>query len=74
MWAGIGASLLTGAFTFLGPLLFGAADFYGAFAGIFLGLVWLSYVTQLFLVGAAWVAVRADARTVDDTGQPPSST
>jgi membrane protein len=63
VWVGLGASVLTGAFTYVGPLLFGAADLYGAFAGIFLGLVWLSYVTQLFLVGAAWVAVRADDRS-----------
>jgi membrane protein len=62
-WVGLGASVLTGAFTLAGPVLFGSADLYGAFAGIFLGLVWLSYVTQLFLVGAAWVAVRADDRS-----------
>ena len=62
-WVGLGASALTVAFTHAGPLVFGAADLYGAFAGIFLGLLWLSYVTQLFLVGAAWVAVRADERS-----------
>jgi membrane protein len=63
VWVGLGASVLTGAFTLAGPVLFGSADLYGAFAGIFLGLVWLSYVTQLFLVGAAWVAVRAGDRS-----------
>ena len=62
-WVGMGASVLTVTFTHAAPLLFGAADLYGAFAGIFLGLLWLSYVTQLFLVGAAWVAVRADERS-----------
>jgi membrane protein len=62
-WAGVGASALTATFAFAGPILFGSADLYGAFAGIFLGLVWLSSITQLFLVGAAWVAVRADARS-----------
>jgi membrane protein len=62
-WAGLGASVLTGVFTLASPVLFGSADLYGALAGIFLGLVWLSYVTQLFLVGAAWVAVRADERS-----------
>ena len=63
VWVGLGASVLTVAFTHLAPIVFGAADLYGAFAGIFLGLLWLSYVTQLFLVGAAWVAVRADERS-----------
>jgi membrane protein len=58
-WVGLGASILTGAFTHVGPALFGSADLYGTFAGVILGLVWLSYVTQLFLVGAAWVAERA---------------
>jgi membrane protein len=62
VWVGMGASALTVAFTHAGPLLFGAADLYGAFAGVFLGLLWLSYVTQLFMLGAAWVAVRADER------------
>jgi membrane protein len=62
-WVGLGASVLTATFALAGPVLFGSADLYGAFAGIFLGLVWLSSVTQLFLVGAAWVAVRADERS-----------
>ena len=62
-WVGLGASVLTGAFALAGPVLFGSADLYGTFAAIFLGLVWLSYVIQLFLLGAAWVAVRADDRS-----------
>ena len=62
-WVGLGASLLTGAFSLVGPLLFGSADLYGALAGIFLGLLWLSYLSQLFLVGAAWVAIRVEARS-----------
>jgi membrane protein len=62
-WVGLGASVLTATFALAGPILFGSADLYGAFAGIFLGLVWLSSITQLFLVGAAWVAVRADERS-----------
>jgi len=61
-WAGLGASVLTGIFALAGPVLFGSADLYGAFAGVFLGLLWLSYVTQLFLVGATWVAVRTEDR------------
>lgn len=72
-WVGLGASVLTGAFSLAAPLLFGSADLYGAFAGIFLGMAWLSYVTQLFLVGAAWVAVRADERSAR-AGAPQSTT
>lgn len=72
-WVGLGASLLTASFTLAGPVLFGSADLYGAFAGAFLGLVWLSYMTQLFLVGAAWVAVRADERSAR-AGVPGSTT
>ena len=63
VWVGLAASVLTGAFSLAAPVLLGSADMYGAFAGLFLGLVWLSCVTQLFLVGAAWVAVRADGRS-----------
>ena len=72
-WVGLAASVLTVAFTLAGPVLFGSANLYGAFAGIFVGLVWLSYVTQLFLVGAAWVAVRADDRLAR-AGVPRSAT
>ena len=72
-WVGLGASVLTGAFTLAGPVLFGSASLYGAFAGVFVGLVWLSYVTQLFLIGAAWVAVRAHDRSSRADG-PQSAT
>jgi len=50
--------LLTTLFAVLGPLLFGSADLYGAFGALFLGLVWLGNVTQLLLLGGAWVAER----------------
>ena len=73
-WVGLAASALTGAFTLVGPLLFGSADLYGALAGIFLGMVWLSYLSQVFLVGAAWVAVRADEHAVGSAAPaPPAS-
>ena len=53
----------------LGPLLFGSADLYGAFGSLFLGLIWLGYVTQLLLLGAAWVAER-DRRAREARGSP----
>ena len=71
-WVGLAASALTGAFTLVGPLLFGSADLYGALAGIFLGMVWLSYLSQVFLVGAAWVAVRADEHAVRSAAPAPA--
>ncbi|MDR3546256.1 MAG: YhjD/YihY/BrkB family envelope integrity protein [Candidatus Limnocylindrales bacterium] len=73
VWVGLAASLLTGAFSLVGPLLFGSADLYGALAGIFLGMVWLSYLSQLFLVGAAWVAVRADEHAGRSRPKAPSA-
>ncbi len=74
VWVGLAASALTGAFTLVGPLLFGSADLYGALAGIFLGMVWLSYLSQVFLVGAAWVAVRADEHAGRSEAQAPPAT
>jgi membrane protein len=56
--AGLAIYLLTSLFAILGPLLFGSAQLYGAFGALFLGLIWLGYVTQLLLLGAAWVAER----------------
>ena len=55
---GLAIFLLTSLFAFLGPLLFGSAQLYGAFGALFLGLIWLGYVTQVLLLGAAWVAER----------------
>jgi membrane protein len=55
---GIGIFLLTALFGFLGPLLFGSAQLYGAFGALFLGLIWLGTVTQILLLGASWVAER----------------
>lgn len=55
---GLAVYLMSELFVFLGPLLFGSAELYGAFGALFLGLVWLGNVTQLFLLGAAWVAER----------------
>jgi membrane protein len=55
---GLAIYLLSELFVFLGPLLFGSAQLYGAFGSLFLGLVWLGNITQVLLLGAAWVAER----------------
>jgi membrane protein len=67
---GVAIWLLTSLFAVLGPLLFGSADLYGAFGALFLGLIWLGYVTQVLLLGGAWVAER-DRRSRDDEAGPP---
>jgi membrane protein len=64
---GLAVWLLTSLFTTIGPLLLGPAQLYSAFAALFLGLIWLGNVTQLILLGAAWVAER-DRRA---RGDPP---
>lgn len=61
---GLAIGALTSLFAVLGPLLFGSAQLYGAFGALFLGLIWLSNVTQLIVLGAAWVAER-DRRARD---------
>lgn len=55
---GLAIWALTALFAILGPLLFGSAELYGAFGALFVGLIWLSNVTQLIILGAAWVAER----------------
>jgi membrane protein len=64
---GLAIYLLSEFFVILGPLLFGSAQLYGAFGALFLGLVWLGNITQVFLLGAAWVAERDRRRR--STGQ-----
>jgi membrane protein len=64
---GLAMFALTSLFGLLGPLLFGSAQLYGAFGALFLGLIWLGTVTQILLLGGAWVAERdrrARARAV----------
>jgi uncharacterized BrkB/YihY/UPF0761 family membrane protein len=55
---GLVIALMSELFAILAPLLFGSAQLYGAFGALFLGLVWVSNVTQILLLGAAWVAER----------------
>jgi membrane protein len=55
---GLVITLMSELFAILAPLLFGSAQLYGAFGTLFLGLVWLGNITQILLLGAAWVAER----------------
>lgn len=49
------AALFTALFTLLTPQLVGSLQVYGAFVAVFAAMVWLSFVSQALLIGAAWV-------------------
>jgi membrane protein len=59
--AGVALALLTGIFAVLTPRLIGALHVYAAFVAVFAAMIWLSYVAQTLLIGAAWVHRRAEA-------------
>jgi membrane protein len=63
---GLVIGLMSELFAILAPLLFGSAQLYGAFGTLFLGLVWLGNITQIFLLGAAWVAERDHRKRFTD--------
>ncbi|HET7678430.1 MAG TPA: YihY/virulence factor BrkB family protein [Candidatus Limnocylindrales bacterium] len=58
--AGLGIALLTAVYATLAPRLIGALSAFGAFAALFGAIIWLGYVCQLLLIGAAWVGLRRD--------------
>ncbi len=52
---GLALSVLTGLFALAAPRLVGSLQVYGAFITVFAAMIWLSYVAQAILIGAAWV-------------------
>lgn len=56
---GIALAVLTGIFALITPRLVGSLRVYGAFVAVFAAMIWLSYVAQAILVGAAWVHRRS---------------
>ena len=48
-------ALFTALFTALTPQLVGSLQIYGAFVAVFAAMIWLSFVSQALLIGAAWV-------------------
>jgi membrane protein len=56
---GLALAVLTGVFALITPRLVGALSVYGAFVAVFAAMIWLSYVAQAILVGAAWVHRRS---------------
>ena len=72
------AAILTAVFTVLTPQIVGSLQVYGAFVAVFAAMIWLSFVSQALLIGAAWVHRRiviASALVTRDEGSandPPS--
>jgi uncharacterized BrkB/YihY/UPF0761 family membrane protein len=48
-------AVFTAAFALLTPQLVGSLQVYGAFVAVFAAMIWLSFVSQALLIGAAWV-------------------
>jgi membrane protein len=51
-------AIFTSLFTVLTPQLVGSLQIYGAFVAVFAAMIWLSFVSQVLLIGAAWVHLR----------------
>ena len=65
---GLFSAAFTSAFALLTPQLVGSLQVYGAFVAILAAMVWLSFVCQALLIGAAWV----HQRMVRGVGRPSS--
>ena len=62
---GLALGALTGLFALIAPRLVGGSlSVYGAFVAVFAAMIWLSYVTQAILVGAAWVHRRTQLAAI----------
>jgi membrane protein len=63
--------LVTRAFVFLTPRIFGTNVVYGTLGAILVGLTWLDLVFAVILLGVAWVDERReDGRPAGTTGRP----
>ncbi len=58
--AGIGIGLLTTLFGVIAPLLVQGFAALGVIASVFAALIWLNFIFQLLLYGAAWACIRRD--------------
>lgn len=52
---GVAIAVLTTIFALITPRLVGSLRVYGVFVVVFAAMIWLSYVAQAILIGAAWV-------------------
>lgn len=70
---GLVLALATRLFVIIAPRLIGAAAVFGSLAAVFIALAWFGATFQMLLVGAAWVADRAERRrSAEDEAQTSS--
>ncbi len=60
---GLAIGVLTLLFTVIAPRLVGGLAAFGALVAVFAALIWLNFVFQLLIWGAAWTRLRRDAET-----------
>ena len=65
---GVFGALLTQLFAVLAPRLVGSLQVYGAIVAVLATMIWLSFISQGLLIGAAWVRSRVHAEA--PTGGP----
>ena len=66
---GVFGALFTAVFTALTPNLVGSLEVFGALVAVFAAMIWLSFLSQAVLLGAAWVHRRDQERgTANNTG------
>ncbi len=65
---GLALAVFTLIYAIITPRLIGSLQVYGAFVAVFAAMIWLSYVAQAILVGAAWV----HRQTQGTTAPPPA--
>ncbi|MBA2254912.1 MAG: YihY/virulence factor BrkB family protein [Chloroflexi bacterium] len=69
--AGLAIGLLTSAFTLIAARIVGVLAVFGVLAALFGALIWLSYVFQVLIWGAAWARVRRDEESMRKAAEPP---
>ena len=68
---GLAGAALTQFFAVLAPRLVGSLQVYGAFVAILATMVWLSFICQGVLIGAAWVQTRSATASTTAGEAPP---
>lgn len=63
---GVFGALLTQLFAVLAPRLVGSLQVYGAIVAVLATMIWLSFISQGLLMGAAWVRSRVHAEATVD--------
>jgi uncharacterized BrkB/YihY/UPF0761 family membrane protein len=67
---GFAIGLLTTAFSLVANRVVGLLAVFGVLAAVFGALIWLSYVFQLLIWGAAWARVRRDEEDARRAAEP----